>query len=190
MMRACAGLMALALISCSPADPPAKAEIPPPVPASVAQAGCRATTSHDWSAVGSQYYVVEAELGGANCADATATIRIKTTTGDVLFEHAYPVTQVPLAFSPNGDQSARRDELEEWAQNAADTPTANSLPAWPSGASRPPNFRPVVNRATYEGARGTEGPIFCFPDGGESNACVFMNGPHATLLGSLTPESE
>lgn len=190
MMRAGAGLLALALISCSPPEQPAKADIPPPVPAAVQQAGCRATTSHDWSAVGGQYYVVEAELGGETCADATATIRIKATTGEVLFQHAYPVAQVSLAFAPNSDQTARRNELEEWAQNAADTPTANALPAWPSGAARPPNFRPVVNRGTYEGARGTEGPIFCFPDGGESNACVFMNGPHATLLGSWTPESD
>jgi len=190
MMRAGAGLLALALISCSPPEHPAKANIPPPPPPSVAQAGCRAQTSHDWSAVGSQYYVVEAEIGGEDCASATATIRIKSRTGVVLFEHSYAVAQVPLAFSPNGDQSARRDEIEEWATNAADVATADSLPAWPGGAARPPNFRPVVNRNTYESFRGMGGPMFCFPDDGESNACVAMSGDHATLLGSRTPESE
>ena len=31
---------------------------------------------------------------------------------------------------------------------------------------------------------------FCYPDGGESNACVALAGDRATLLGSLTPERD
>jgi hypothetical protein len=45
-----------------------------------------------------------------------------------------------------------------------------------------------VTRNQYEGARGAQGPLFCFPDGGESNACVAMAGDRATFLGSLRPE--
>jgi hypothetical protein len=45
-----------------------------------------------------------------------------------------------------------------------------------------------VTRQRYESARGAQGPLFCYPDGGESNACIAMAGDNATLLGSLTPE--
>ena len=152
--------------------------------------GCNAQTSHDWSAVGGQYYMIEAEAHGPTCREAVATIRIKARDGSLLFEHTYPIAEVPLAFNPNGDQTGLRSDLEEWAQNAADTPTANTLPDWSAGSDHPPFFRPVVPRAVYESARGMEGPLFCYPDGAESNACVAMNGDHATLLGSRTPERE
>jgi hypothetical protein len=157
------------------------------VPAAI---NCSAQTSHDWSAPGSQYYMVEAEAHGPSCREAVATIRIRARAGTVLYEKSYPVAEVPLAFNPNDDQTGMRSDLEGWATNAADTPTADTLPDWPAGADHPAFFRPAVNRQTYESFRGMEGPIFCYPDGAESNACVAMNGDHATLLGSKTPESE
>lgn len=161
----------------------ASANVPPAI-------NCSAQTSHDWSAPGSQYYMVEAEAHGPSCKEAVATIRIRARSGDVLYQKSYPVVEVPLAFNPNDDQTGMRSDLEGWATNAADQPSADSLPAWPAGAEHPPFFRPVVNRQTYESFRGMQGPIFCYPDGAESNACVAMNGDHATLLGSKTPESE
>ena len=67
---------ALALAACSPPDQQkddaATAELPP----AVARAGCFAEFSRDWSAVGSQYYVIEAEAEGPTCAEATSTMRI------------------------------------------------------------------------------------------------------------------
>jgi hypothetical protein len=158
--------------------------------ASVAPVGCTAQTSHDWSAAGGQYYLVDAHANGPTCKEAVATIRIRARAGDVLFTRTYPVAEVPLAFNPNDDQTGMRSDLEGWATNAADTPTADWLPAWPAGADHPPFFRPVVTRQVYESFRGMQGPLFCYPDGAESNACVAMNGDHATLLGSRTPESE
>lgn len=188
MKRATITLAVLALMACSP--PAAKqeetttAEVPP-----VARAGCFAEFSRDWSAVGSQYYVIEAEAEGPTCREATATMRITSRDGVTLFEHQYPTAQVSLAFSPMSNQTALREELEAWTANTADPQTADTLPAWPAGAQRPPGFQPAVTRGQYEGARGAQGPLFCFPDGGESNACVALAGDRATLLGSLTPES-
>jgi hypothetical protein len=119
-------------------------------------------------------------------------MRITSRDGRVLFERAYRTADVPLAFNPNGTQSDLRAELEAWTQNVAEEPTADWLPAWPAGAQHPPHFQPApgVTRATYEGARGAQGPLFCYPDGGESNACVALDGDRATLLGSRTPERE
>lgn len=178
-------LVALAA-ACSPAAAPdtKTADIPPQ-----AQAGCQAQTSRDWSAVGSQYYLIEAEASGDTCAEAVATIRIKSQEGAVLFTRDYPTREVPLAFAPNSDQVTLRNELEAWTENTAtDSQRASDLPAWPAGAQRPPGFEPAVSRSQYESARGAQGPVFCYPDGGESNACVAFAGATATFLGSLTPE--
>ncbi|MGE0739799.1 MAG: hypothetical protein AB7O98_00530 [Hyphomonadaceae bacterium] len=187
MVRACLALLALTLAACSPPAPTTQtAEIPTPETAQ--QPGCSAQASRDWSAVGSQYYIIEAEAEGDDCATATATMRIKSRDGATLFERGYQVAQVPLAFNPNGDRTTLRSDLEAWTQNTAETPTADWLPAWPLREERPPGFQPVVTRGQYEAARGAQGPLFCFPDGGESNACIAMAGDRATLLGSLTPE--
>ena len=96
---------------------------------------------------------------------------------------------VPLAFSPNSDQTGLREEIDAWTQNVSETGAANELPAWPAGAQAPPGFQPAVARNVYEQARGNQSALFCYPDGGESNACVAVAGVHATLLGSKTPES-
>lgn len=184
-------LAVLALAACSPPQQKQKedgatAELPP----AVARAGCFAEFSRDWSAVGSQYYVIEAEAEGPTCPEATATMRITSRDGVTLFEQAYRTAQVPLAFNPNSNQTGLREELEAWSVNTAEPQTADTLPAWPAGAERPPHFQPEVTRAQYEAARGAQGPVFCYPDGGESNACVALAGDRATLLGSLTPERE
>ncbi|MGQ0531512.1 MAG: hypothetical protein ACT4OF_02330 [Caulobacteraceae bacterium] len=178
--------LALGLIACSPADAPKTAEIS--APTEIARSGCNAQASRDWSAVGSQYYVVEAEAHGPTCAEAVATIRIETTEGQVLYTRNYPTRDVPLAFSPNSDQTGLRTEIEEWTQNTSETQRTDELPPWPAGAERPPGFQPAVTRSVYEHARGNQGALFCYPDGGESNACLAVAGTTATFLGSLTPE--
>lgn len=185
MRHACWALVALAVSACAP--PPAQSETAsvPPIDA----LGCSAQTSRDWSAVGSQYYVIEAEARGATCAEAVATLRIKTMQGAVLYERETRTSAAPLAFNPNSDQTGLRAELDAWIQNTAEPATADTLPAWPAGAARPPSFEPSVERNRYEAARGAQGPLFCYPDSGESNACIAMSGDTATPLGSLTPEN-
>jgi hypothetical protein len=176
-------------MACSPPEAPATStEIP--AASTSARSGCDANASRDWSAVGSQYYIIEAEAHGATCAEAVATIRIKSIEGQVLFTRDYPTREAPLAFNPNSDQTGLREEIDAWTQNASETGAADELPAWPAGAERPPNFQPVVARNVYEQARGNQSALFCFPDGGESNACVAVAGTTATLLGSRTPERE
>lgn len=185
-------LCALALAACQPAAPgPAeKQAAQATIPAPPASGGCNMQASRDWSAVGSQYYVIEAETRGETCRDATATLRIESRDGQALFTKEYRTSDIPLAFNPNSDQTGVRTELEAWIVNTSETQRASELPAWPARAERPPNFQPAVTRGQYEAARGAQGPLFCYPDGGESNACVALAGARATLLGSLTPERE
>lgn len=190
MKHAAITLVLIALAACSPPQQNksggATAELPP----AAARAGCFAEFSRDWSAVGSQYYVIEAEAEGPTCAEATARIRITSRDGTALFEQEYRTAEIPLAFNPNNNQTGLRAELEAWTDNTAEPPRADTLPAWPAGAQRPPHFQPEATRTQYEAARGAQGPLFCYPDGNESNACVALAGDRATLLGSLTPERE
>jgi hypothetical protein len=186
MKRAGVVFVTLGLMACSPAEPPVTTEIPPA--SQTARSGCDAEASRDWSAVGSQYYVIEAEAHGATCGEAVATLRIKSTEGQVLYTRDHPTRDVSLAFNPNGDQTGLRTEIEAWTQNTSETGRTDELPAWPAGAERPPGFQPAVARNVYEQARGNQGALFCYPDGGESNACVAVAGTTATYLGSLTPE--
>lgn len=192
MKRLAVSVLALGLAACSPpaAETPATTTAEIPAASTSGRLGCDANASRDWSAVGSQYYIVEAEAHGATCAEATATIRIKSTEGEVLFTHDYATRDVSLAFNPNSDQTGLREEIESWTQNVSETGAANELPAWPAGASAPPGFQPVVARNVYEQARGNQSALFCYPDGGESNACVAVAGTRATLLGSKTPERD
>lgn len=183
MKRAGLFVVAALMAACSPEQQADTAHATVPI-----AEGCSAQTSHDWSAVGSQYFIIEAKAEGATCADAVATISIRSRDAAVLFTRDYPVREVPLAFNPNGNQTSLRSDLEAWTQNTAEPPTADTLPQWPAGARRPPGFEPAVSRNRYENARGAQGPLFCFPDGGESNACVAMAGDSATYLGSLRPE--
>lgn len=191
MMRAAAITLALALAACAP-EAPTTEEEQQPIQATTdgPPLGCSAQASREWSAVGSQYYIVEAEAQGDTCREAVAVIRIETRDGRELFEREYRTALVPLAFNPNGDQTSLRSELEAWIQNAAQTERSDELPAWPPGAARPPHFQPAVDRNRYEAARGAQGALFCYPDGAESHACVALAGDSATYLGSRTFERE
>lgn len=192
MKRWACALTSAALAACSPpapapAPPATTAEIPA---AGIAQPGCSTEASRDWSAAGGQYFIVEADAYGDSCANATVTIRFRSRGGAILYERAYRLADIPLAFNPNADRATLRADLEAWIANTAGAPTADWLPPWTRGAERPPGFQPATTRNFYEAARGAQGPLFCYPDGGESNACLALAGERVTLLGSLTPESE
>jgi len=148
---------------------------------------CTGEVSRDWSAVGSQYYLIEATLSGDGCEGADATMRIRSREGALLYERAYPMSSLTLAFNVYNRINITGD-LEAWSTNTAEVETADWLPAWPNGAAHPPGFQPAVTRNVYEAARGAQGPLFCYPDGGESSACVALAGDRATYLGSLTPQ--
>jgi hypothetical protein len=152
-------------------------------------AACSADSSGTWEVAG-KTYTVQGHAEGANCADAIATIKFLSANGTALFETQHPTADVPLAFAPNSDQARLQTELNAWVQNVAQVPDASGLPAWPASAQKPPHFIAQVSRADYEAARTAKRPIFCYPDGGESNACIALNpaADTAILLGSWTPE--
>jgi hypothetical protein len=190
MKRIGLSAIVLALAACSPPAQTTEttttvAETTTPAPACVADAPARAVT------FGGQTYQVQAHAEGDTCDGAVATLKIVAPNGNTAFETAYPISQVPLAFNATGSGVARlTTELEGWTNNTAEgAGTADTLPAWPTGAEKPPNFTPAISREAYEAARTAKRPIFCFPDGNESNACVAIDTTTQTaaLLGSRTP---
>ncbi|MDX2277570.1 MAG: hypothetical protein NW206_19140 [Hyphomonadaceae bacterium] len=190
MKKLSASLLFLTLAACGQPAPPA-ADTSADVAESVAVPACVADAPARTIAFAGQSYQIQAHAEGATCDEAIATLKIIAPNGATAFETAYPIAQVPLAFNATGSGVARlTTELESWTQNVAEQPTADSLPAWPDGADKPPNFTPALSREAYEAARTARQPIFCFPDGAESNACVAINtsAQAASLLGSRTPE--
>lgn len=190
MIRISVTAIALALAACSP---PQQAENTTQAPAepAIAAPGCVVEVAPRDLQLGGQTYKAEARAEGATCDEARAELRLRAPNNNVIFETAYPTNQVPLAFNATGSGEARlATELEMWTANPPDHPTADTLPAWPAGAEKPPHFTATVAREAYEAARTARRPLFCFADGNESNACVAVDtgAQTATLLGSWTPE--
>ncbi|MEJ0059661.1 MAG: hypothetical protein WDM79_08885 [Terricaulis sp.] len=191
MTKVPAFIALLALAACGQPASPTSEPAPAEHAAAPAAAGesCQAQATRTWNAGGAAYRV-EASANGATCQAAQATLVLRAPDARVLYTASFPTAQIPLAFNPNGDEATLNSDLNAWIDNVAPGATADALPAWPTGAQRPPGFTAQTPRATYENARATRQPIYCFPDGGESNACVAVDsaGGTAVLLGSITPE--
>jgi hypothetical protein len=180
-----AALLSLAACGQQAVEPPP----PPPVVENSAIMDCSAASMGNWD-VANKSYAVQARAEGPSCPEAIVTLRLLSPAGATLFEARHPVANVPLSFRASPDQAVLQQELDAFIVNVAQNPTAESLPAWPAGAEKPPHILPQVNRADYEAARTARRPIFCYPDGGESNACLALDpqADQAVLLGSWTPE--
>ena len=150
---------------------------------------CAARAARDWM-VGGKSFMIEATAEGPSCRDAVARLAIRTSEGRALYANAYPLEQVPLAFNPNADATRLASDLQAWIQGSDEFRTADQLPAWPEGAAAPPGFTPKLARVAYEGVRTEKASILCFPDGGESNACIALIAEPVLVqeIGSLTPE--
>lgn len=193
-MRAALVLL-LALGACSPKTPGAAPATAPPAQTAAAQpssaAGCAVTTARAWQA-GAAHYTIEASLHGAACGSAAALLVIRNAAGETLYADAAPVTNLDLAFNPRADDATMARDVAAWISGEGYGPTAAGLPAWGAGAERPPGvFFAMTDRETYEAARAAAWPMFCYPNGGESAACVAQDARHGILvrLGDSRPEA-
>ena len=192
MSRAIFVSFALLLGACGASTTPSTEAAPSAAASSAAQnasGACTARAARDWS-VGSSSFMIEASADGPTCATATATLVLRSHDGRALFSDAYPIEQVPLAFNTRADATRLATDLQAWIAGDDEHRTANQLPAWPEGAAAPPGFTAKLARLAYEGLRTEKAAILCYPDGGESNACVALTPSPALVerMGSLTPE--
>lgn len=185
-LLAATSLMLLAACGQTTVATPAPAPATPVETAAVS--GCAGTAELAWPAA---QLMIGGTLAGAACADAVATLEVRNGAGAVLHTFSAPVSQLPLAFNPRADHATMQADLASWLSSNAFR-TADSLPAWPAGASAPPvTFVAAVDRTTYEAARAARRPLYCYPDNGESAACVAFDSAAGavTKLGSERPEA-
>lgn len=190
-MRTSAAAFALLLAACGGPTSTTTEITPSAAASSAAQSPSGACTAHatrDWK-IGDQSFMVDATAQGPSCAHAVAMLVLRTADGRALFADAYPIDQVPLAFNPHGDATRLASDLQAWITGDDQHSAADQLPPWPEGAPTPPGFTPALARLTYEGLRTEKAAILCYPDGGESNACVALTPEPimAQRIGSLTP---
>lgn len=191
-MKRSAALFALLLLAACGGATSTTTEITPSAAASSAAQSasgvCNAHATRDWK-IGDTSFMVDATAQGPSCAHAVAILVLRTADGRALFADAYPIDQVTLAFNPNGDATRLASDLQAWITGDEHHSTADQLPAWPEGAPAPPGFTPALARLSYEGLRNEKAAILCYPDGGESNACVALTPAPAMAqrIGSLTP---
>ena len=192
MPRASLTILALLLSACGASTTASTEAAPSAAASSAAQnasGACTARAARDWS-VGDAAFMIQATADGPSCANATALLVLRTHDGRALFADAYPIEQVPLAFNPRADATRLATDLQAWIAGDDAHRTADQLPAWPEGAAAPPGFMPKLARLAYEGLRTEKAAILCYPDGGESNACIALTPSPAGVqrIGSLTPE--
>lgn len=170
----------------SAAEDAAEDAAPPPV-----AAGCATQAGKDWL-INGETYRLEAAAFGPDCRDAVATLIVRRPDGRPIYAVATPTSAAPLAFRARPNQEQLAEELAGWLDDQSGFFVADALPAWPQGADRPAQFQPAVSRELYVAAQEGKRPLFCYPDGAESNACVAVEPRVRTalLLGSYTPERE
>ncbi len=186
-LLAAASLMLLAACGQTTVSTPAEAPATPGATAAAA-AGCTGTAELPWPAA---QLMIAGNLAGAACPEAVATLEIRNATGAVLHTFSAPISQITIAFNPRADQTTMQSDLASWLSSNAFR-TADALPAWPANASAPPvTFVPAVDRAAYEAARAARRPLYCYPDNGESAACVAFDSATGavTKLGVERPEA-
>lgn len=185
-LLAAASLMLLAACGQTTVSTPATA---PATPAeSAAATGCTGTAELPWPAA---QLMIAGNLAGAACADAVATLEVRNPAGAVLHTFSAPISQITIAFNPRADHATMQSDLASWLSSNAFR-TTDALPAWPASASAPPvTFVPAVDRAAYEAARAARRPLYCYPDNGESAACVAFDSATGavTKLGTERPEA-
>ncbi len=158
-----AGALALASVSCAPAQ------------TSEAAAVCQAAASGAW-----QGLTVEAAASGPDCARAAATLVFRHADGDMALAEIYPSKDV-MTLAAATDDAAMGVALAEWIdQTAPAFVTSANLPEWAVKADSPVNgdfpFYPNadLDRNSYAALRARAVPVFCYVQGMESMACLAL----------------
>lgn len=182
---------AFALAACSPPAPeqPPSEVVAAEAPA-LTPAACEVRAASTWRA-GETALNIEADASGPSCAHAVATLTVRAADGRALYSFAKPTEHLSSWFNPSSGAAGLQTELEAWILGDAQHRTADTLPAWPEGAAKPPYFATAFPREEYEAARTARLPTFCFGSGTERATCVALHPEgFADELGVQTFESE
>lgn len=144
-----------------------------------AAAGCAARVQTTWSAGDAGSYAVEAVAEGDTCADATAQLQFRDGAGAVVWTGDYAAAQV-MTLAGATSAAEMQTRLAEWLDQSNAAVTTAQLPEWLPNAEQPMSgefpFYPDegVTRDVYEAARARALPQFCYVQGIESVACLYV----------------
>lgn len=139
-----------------------------------ADEGCAGVARGEWP-VGATPLRVEARAFGASCDNATAVLVVSNEQGP-LYQAAFSTPWV-FGLANAGTPEAMMTALSEWITQRGASSTGR-LPAWAQDAESPDAgefpFMPDewLDQAGYEELRAADLPMFCFPQGLESERCL------------------
>ncbi len=145
---------------------------------------CAASASAEWSGLR-----VTAAAEGDDCASAQATLTIKDAAGATLFSETHAAANL-MSLAQANDAAAMQAALADWINSSNNTmATSGALPDWPASTEAPESgefpFYPEegIARDRYLAIRAADAPLFCFVQGGESQACLALQNGVLTKVG-------
>jgi hypothetical protein len=141
--------------------------------ASSAQAACTAQASHEWV----KGLRVEAFAQGPTCAQAVATILVRTKSGEAVWAHSY-ITSFVMNFTqpPAASSKALTETLKDWISGQGFMKTADKL--LESGEFPFTKNDDAESFAKYKKAKS---PLFCYVQGMESGNCLTVDNNGAVV---------
>jgi len=122
-----------------------------------------------------------------------ALLVIRDAAGEPLMAAAYPASNL-FGFQEADSLGALQTALRDWiALDGSPMRTSADLPSWAMGAEQPESgefpFYPAegyAERAAFEELRGQAVPIYCYPQGMESLACLALREGQLESVGLQT----
>jgi hypothetical protein len=150
---------------------------------------CDAEASGVWPSAGGQNFLVTATTSGPTCRQSVALLIVRDTDGNVVWTDARAAAHV-MGLSTPETRSPMAGALQAWIADGARGQTTADLPPWPRAAEPPVTpsgfeFAPEswIDRALYLEIRARADPMFCYVQGMESLACLFLHRNRIEKIG-------
>lgn len=175
-----------AVLSCCAPETPQGARV------ANADEACRAEATAMWSTPAGSMQL-QASTSGPTCDKSVASLVIRNGSGDALYASIYPVTSL-FGFEGTGSPEAMQKALAAWIDpSGSPMRTSTDLPPWRPDAEQPESgefpFYPSEQYAeptAYEQLRAQALPIYCYPQGRESLACLILREETLETVGLQT----
>lgn len=95
---------------------------------------CATSAEESWNTGSAGALTIVATTAGADCATATATLKVRDAQGEDLLTETFPVDHVMVLAGSTG-QADMQTKITEWINDAGTT--TSELADWPAGAAQP-----------------------------------------------------
>lgn len=173
-----------ALAACQPSTAPASESSAPATRsaevATTAPAGaCDVSVSAPWVKQDAQTYAVEGHVFGPTCKQGVAMLVVRDGAGTPVYTWS-GLTDYLFGLRDAADPEAMKTALADWIFQMPEPDTTASLPAWEETDGQPKRaefpFMPEswFDKAAWDALKAEALPLFCFPQGIESQQCAVL----------------